>query len=230
MENDGNTATNLSPVTESEMRAWFERLASNFVAMSKTAEELESLKQVVNDLQGRLEGQITETRKAKQDISELYGMIQQLERERDVLKSQVAGRDNTIAQLNDALHGREDTISQLKTDIKGLNDTLWQKGQEIAEKDGSLRDAEDSVRYWKARAEQYESSYRSVSDDVNTITKSYHSLEAERNTLRETTSKMKGLLDALNLALNPQLTLVQSEPKQEDSPVNEQPKYEAQNF
>lgn len=109
--------SNISPVTESDMREYFDRIATSFVGLSAQARELVSVRETVNNLSNRIDQLVAETSKLKGDVNEAYELMRMVERERDDAKRQ-------LAETETANNNQMVTIIAQASEIESLRQQL----------------------------------------------------------------------------------------------------------
>lgn len=130
---NGNTAT-LSPVTEEEMRAFFNRLISTIVESTRTHSELESLKQRFSELQDKVNALVSENESLRR---ERYT----IENERDRLKLEL----QDAKQLGDSYAKDSDRWRELYRNERDHRDNVE---QQLKEANAKLAKAEGLFKEW----------------------------------------------------------------------------------
>src|SRR5882757_3308291 len=145
--------SNISPVTESDMREYFDRIATSFVGLSAQARELVAVRETVNNLSNRIDQLVAETSKLKGDVNEAYELMRMVERERDDAKAQLERSQSVVA-------GQQGTIDAQAPQIESLRQQLQLA---IAERDGER----ETVSNLTASLDRERSSVASIGDELS---------------------------------------------------------------
>lgn len=119
---NGTTAT-FSPVTESEMRDFFNRLISTIVHHSQTDKELQELKQRFEDLNSRVTSLVAENEALRRDM---YSVTVEKDRAMQQVK-------DTEALANSYAHDLSRVREELAQVSRHLHETVEQREQARAE-------------------------------------------------------------------------------------------------
>ncbi|SRR6266567_4773066 len=86
---NGNMDTNIVPVEETEMRQFFDKVATQFVSLSTQSRELQELKAQFGDLSTRLDRALNENQDLKRDITDTWNSLRRIEEERDAARNEL---------------------------------------------------------------------------------------------------------------------------------------------
>lgn len=145
----------VSPVTESEMSAFFSRLSTMIVSASEQAAELRRVQDDVGRLNERIVDLVEQNDKLKREVAETWQLVQSVERERDEAKAQIERLQSDLSNANERhAADRRDYEDRLSA----AHDALAQRDQRIAELEQAhsivVKDR-DGAAARASKAEQY---------------------------------------------------------------------------
>ncbi len=213
--------TDFSTVTESEMQDWFRRLSTMIVSASNQSQEIKRLQEDFSIANQRLSDLASDNAKLKGEVADTWRLMQEVERERDTAKAEVANLqaqneaarnelqrtvqdyDGRLQQAHDALAQRDQRIAQLEQQVTEAQGRGDRAEQEAAQVKRDLENANSSVRYWTGRCEEAERGLDITRNTVNDQAKAIQGLTEKLTAVQSKVAEFRSMFEEPKAAPEP---------------------------
>lgn len=186
---DTNQETGIVPVTEDNMREYFQAVVTKFVSLSEQAARVETLTGQVNDLSARITNLETENVNLRREVEETWQYAHKVEAESQGLSSALAAAEQHVQALRD-------TIVQRDTAVSTLTQSLETEKSAHQITTGDRDDARQHVSELQLEVESLKSRLESMTKDRD------HWLDTANNHYNER-EQFREKLDNIQRFLNP---------------------------
>jgi chromosome segregation ATPase len=190
----------MNPISESEMREYFERIVSNFVSLSDQARELEALKNTVTTLRQQVEAIVEDNNRLKVTISDLQSDLTHEAQSHETTQRQRDSAESEVRALRESIVSRDQKVSELEVKLRDVSDKYAKVCLESDERGLSISNLtaqrDTAVTESEQRGETIYAHVTTINSINERVTNQNHELNeaySENNRLRselENTTKM----------------------------------------
>lgn len=199
--------SSINPVTETEMRAFFERFATTFVNLSSQAGELVSVKASLNGIESRLQSVLDETAslrnqvqtlvaerdKARTEVSEVTQLLRLAEGERDKIKSELEASHRECEALERKRNTREEEYRALYESYSKQQQELVTTRNELTVIKESLSKREHDITTLRESLERESTYANTMYKERGTQETRAVKAESEREVLKARLAKVQAI-------------------------------------
>lgn len=176
-----------NPLSEDEMRAFFERMVTTIVGYSKQDGEIKALQSQVAEVNDKLS-------RMSEYVVRLEAQNQNLKDANHSLQDTLAERDQTITSLKADLNTSQDRLTSVTNDRDSLAADLSRETGRTFDLEAEVRGLKDTISDKDAEIARLSDQLRLVMEDRDNASKLYSDT---RDELSEAQRKLRGVEDAI---------------------------------
>lgn len=125
---------NIVPVTETEMRDFFERLTTTFVSLSQQARQLEEVQKTLGEVQSRLNELQSENERLRKSESDAWEFARDMEHTAEAVKVERDEAKQKAQWQQETIVARDARVTELEAQLKSVTeerDSLRQANERL---------------------------------------------------------------------------------------------------